>query len=149
MISETYETLNAEDVGDQAEIQSAPTEEPIEEDRENISDEINYAEILESDLAELRSSFPEITGISDITELKNPLRYGELRDLGLSAKEAYLASGGAKSRYDNRAHLTRSVPKGASYQRGGIPRHELGIMKDLFEGISERELERLYKKVTR
>jgi len=109
---------------------------------------VDFAKRVEEDLEQIRNEFPSLYGINDITDLKNPLRFGALRDLGLTAKEAFLASGGAKSGYDNRAHLTSSVPKRAS---SGIEmtRKEYEIAKDLFSELSDSEIKKLYKKVTK
>ena len=52
----------------------------------------NYEEIIAEDIKLLKAEFPELYAMEDITELENPLRYAALRDLGLSAQEAYLAT---------------------------------------------------------
>ena len=59
---------------------------------------IDYAAIAEEDLRILKEEFPELYGASDITELDDPLRYAALRDLGLSPREAYLATAKPKRR---------------------------------------------------
>lgn len=111
-------------------------------------DEIDYAKRVEDDLDEIRKLFPSFYGITDISDLKNPLRFGALRDLGLTVKEAFLASGGARSVYDNRAHLTASVPKRAS---SGIEmtRKEYEVVKDLFSSLSDSEIKKLYQRATK
>ena len=83
-----------------------------------------------------------------ITDLKNPLRYGALRDLGLSAREAYLASGGRKERNDNRSHLFSSVPAKTSSRFCEIPRADLYAAREIFTDMSDSEIRNLYKKVT-
>ena len=117
-------------------------------ENEDAEDNVDYAKRVEEDLEQIRNEFPALFGINDITDLKNPLRFGALRDLGLTAKEAFLASGGAKSGYDNRAHLTSSVPKRAS---SGIEmtRKEYEVAKDLFSDLSDSEIKGLYKRVTK
>ena len=117
-------------------------------ENEDAEDNVDYAKGVEEDLEQIRNEFPALFGINDITDLKNPLRFGALRDLGLTAKEAFLASGGAKSGYDNRAHLTSSVPKRAS---SGIEmtRKEYEVAKDLFSDLSDSEIKGLYKRVTK
>ena len=79
---------------------------------------IDYAAVLDADMAELRAEFPELEELKDIYDLANPVRFGALRDLGLTAKEAYLASGGKRTVYDNRRHLTASVPRTARSSAG-------------------------------
>ncbi len=111
--------------------------------------EIDYAALLNSDIEELKSTFPELGAMESIDELSDPIRFGALRDLGLTAKEAYLASGGRKRAYDNRTHLVSSVPGGARSAGDGISRQELDVARDLFSGMSESEIQRLYRKVTK
>ena len=108
----------------------------------------DYAEIVESDLRALRAAYPELSEIKSITELENPLRYAELRDLGLSPKEAYLATGGHRKRADNRAHLSSAVPRGAGSPRSNMTQAELERARELFPGLGDAELHGLYKKVS-
>lgn len=110
--------------------------------------EIDYAQRVEEDLEQIRKQFPNLYGINDISDLKNPLRFGALRDLGLTVQEAFLASGGAKFVYDNRTHLTASVPKRAS---SGIEmsRKEYEVVKDLFSDLSDAEIKKLYQRATK
>lgn len=111
-------------------------------------EEAFYRALIESDLEELRLAFPETRNITDITELENPLRYARLRDLGLSAKEAYLATSPKRHRIDTRAHLTSAVSRIASSPKGALTKRELDSVRDLFAGMSDSEIQNLYKKVT-
>ena len=115
--------------------------------RDEQADEVDYGAVIESDLKELRAQFPELRGIADITELSNPLRYAALRDLGLTPREAYLATSDRPRRPDNRAHLSVAVPRGAGEARGGMSREELLRARELFSGMSDTELQSLYRKV--
>lgn len=109
----------------------------------------DYEQLIREDIRTLLKEFPELPENFEISELNNPVRFGALRDLGLSAKEAFLATGGAKRKaQDNRAHLTASVPRGAVSSLSPIPRGELNIARQLFSDMSEGELERLYRKVS-
>jgi hypothetical protein len=122
------------------------------EAEENQSDEaesggIDYSVIEREDVEALRGEFPELSGISSITELENPLRYGALRDLGLSPVEAYLATSGRKKSADNRYHLFASPAIAASNQ-GTISEKEMEAARDIFPDISDKEIRKLYKKVT-
>ena len=110
---------------------------------------VDYDEIARADLEELKASFPELSEISSISMIENPLRYAALRDLGLSAKEAYLATNAHRVKYDNRSHLRSSVPKSASAPTGILTRCELEAARELFSGLSDREIQKLYKKVSR
>ncbi len=118
-----------------------PAAEPVESD-------VDYAAVLSADIDELKASFAELGTMQSIDELADPVRFGALRDLGLTAKEAYLASGGKKRTYDNRTHLFSSVPASARSAVAGISRQELDMAKSIFDGMSDSEIQKLYRKVT-
>ncbi len=135
--------------------------ESVGEVPENTSDEmpegeeeaegIDYAALAAEDLVALRREFPELSALSDLTELHNPARYGALRDLGLSAREAYLATEPPRRipRGDNRAHLHSAVPKAVRGVGDGMSDGELSAARELFFGLGDAELHRLYQKVTK
>ncbi len=108
----------------------------------------DYEAIVREDIAFLRSQFSELKDLQDISELENPLRYASLRDLGLSAEEAYLATT-KKRRVDNRSHLYPSVPRHSSVPDSSMSEGELISARELFPDISDREIRSLYKKVTK
>jgi len=110
---------------------------------------VDYGLIEKQDLEELHALFPHLRDKTSIMELDNPLRYAALRDLGLSAKEAYLATSEPIRKYDNRSHLTSSVPRSAAAPSGTLTRGELEAARELFSGLSDREIQKLYKKVSR
>ena len=130
-------------------IPEAVTEEAPAPKAEPTQDEVDYAAVLGADIEELKATFPELGGMQNIDELADPVRFGALRDLGLTAKEAYLASGGKKRSYDNRTHLISSVPGGARSAVDGISRVELDMARDIFGSMSEGEIQKLYRKVTK
>ncbi len=148
----TEETAPTED-------DAAPTEEEAEapESFEALPDistppkeETDYEKLIEEDLALLENSFPELSGIKDITELENPTRYAALRDLGLSPAEAYKATSTRRAQYsDNRAHLQSSAPRTARSSASQMTYRELESAREIFSDISDAEIQRLYKKVTR
>ena len=117
------------------------------EEKEAVREESDYENLLASDMRELSAEFSAESEIK-ITDLKNPIRYGALRDLGLTPKEAYLASGGKKERSDNRAHLSSSVPRAMTAAFSEIPRGDLEAARELFGDMSDSEIRNLYKKVT-
>lgn len=117
------------------------------EENQPVTQETDYSVIEREDVEALKEDFPELSGISSITELENPLRYGALRDLGLSPAEAYLASCGRKRSADNRYHLFASPVITASHQ-GSISEKEMEAARDIFPDISDKEIRKLYKKVT-
>ena len=120
------------------EIPEAKEEEPSEKDS-----------VIDGDLKELREEFPELSELCSITELTNPVRYAELRDLGLSPAEAYILTSRRKQIYDNRSHLTATVPTAAKSPGSGMSARELEEARQLFGDISDSEIYKLYKKVTK
>lgn len=119
------------------------------EDIKDEGDSIDYEELERADMEELCSLFPNLRGKTKITELDNPLRYAALRDLGLTPKEAYLATSEPIQKYDNRSHLKSSVPRSAAAPADILTRSELEAARELFSGLSDREIQKLYKKVSR
>ena len=125
------------------------TEENVSTGVENFNDE-DYEALIARDLEILRASIPELENIKDISELENPVRYGALRDLGLSPEEAWRATSvNARRHTDNRAHLRSSAPKAVHADTLDMSYRELQAARELFSGISDAEIQRLYKKVTR
>ena len=110
---------------------------------------VTAEETVENDLTELRCGFPELSEIKSITELKNPTRYAALRDLGLSAEEAYLATNGRVARTDNRSHIISGVPVSAKIPTSGMSRAQMEDARELFRDLSDSEIQRLYQKVTK
>ena len=109
----------------------------------------DYAALAAADMRELCELFPELSGKKSITELDDPLRYAALRDLGLTPREAYLATAKIRPRYDNRSHLKSDVPRGTANGGDELLGKELDECRELFFGLSDREIQKLYKKVTR
>lgn len=127
-----------------------PDDERVQAPEEPEEELVDYRELAEADLAQLRAQFPQLSRISHLSELDNPRRYAELREAGLSPKEALLATDDSRlrqRRYDNRAHLYSAVPKGAG---GGVSMtaSELSAARNLFEGLSDAELTALYRRAT-
>ena len=114
---------------------------------ENPEDSIDYAALAREDLRTLSEEFPELRGIDSITRLPNALRYGELRDMGLSAREAYLATGRIAPKRDNRSHLHSSVPRGAGGGGSSMSYSELCQARELFSSLSDADIQKLYKRV--
>ena len=138
-----------EDVLEDSKEEKIPTvQEPAENQPEAISEPIDYAKIVKEDIRTLSLEFPELKHLTDISELDNPLRYGALRDLGLTPQEAYLATSRRRRVQDNRAHLERTVPRGASAPPGAMSDKELCEARAIFSDITDAEIKRLYKKVT-
>lgn len=135
------------DVESTKEIAHASPDATIEAENREEYDAVNYEAIIAEDLARLKTEFPELSNIRDITELENPLRYAALRDLGLDAAEAYLAST-KRRRQDTRSHLRSAYGRSASSPPGMMTQRELSAARELFGNLSDSEIQRLYKKVT-
>lgn len=101
-----------------------------------------------SDLETLKDKFSELRSVNDISLLPNATRYGELRALGLTAEEAYLASRGRRVS-DSRAHLADSFPRGAKAPASPMTRRELHEARELFGDLDDSQIIKLYRKVTR
>ena len=146
-------------------VQSADAEPAVENDGDAEPDEENdggepdeptspeqtdYAQVIAEDVAALKASFPELKDLSDITELDNPIRYAALRDMGLTAAEAYLATTPRRAVYDNRSHLSGAFPRAKSTPpTSGMSRSEWAAARELFSDLSDSEIHELYKKATR
>lgn len=127
--------------------ETSADDKPSENDVNEANVETDYAELAKKDARELRSEFPELSQLSSVTELDDPIRYGALRDLGLTPREAYLAT--RKSpKVDNRSHLrpTRSVARGAAPL---MTEAEMNAAREIFSGVSDAEIRQLYKRVTK
>lgn len=113
-----------------------------------VEDTVDYEALIASDIDTLKSEFAELKGINDITDLNNPLRYAALRDLGLSPSEAYMATAKRRTQ-DTRSHLRSAHGRNAATSIGMMSQYELTTARELFPGMSDSELQRLYKKVTK
>ena len=100
----------------------------------------------EQDLRALIAEFPELR--SAVRGGISTKRYGELRSLGLSVREAYLAASAPRGQ-DNRAHIVSGVPGGARSPEIGMSSAEMEIARSIFHGLSEQEIKRLYSVVTK
>ena len=103
---------------------------------------------LEDDIAVLSAKHPELGRCESPEELIRVERYEELRALGLSEEEAYLATARRARRPDNRQHLTSSVTGGVGSPSSAMSERELRAARELFYGMSDAEIRRLYKKVS-
>lgn len=109
------------------------------------------------DLESLKKSFPGAEQYKDIDEIPNAEKFKRFRDLGLSAKEAYVAanpdavlsnaasSARQASLNEAKSHLQSVVPKGSKDNSVTMPRAELLQWRDLFPDKSDKEILNLYK----
>ena len=147
------EEIISNELSEEAELSAVEEEikEPKLEEAEAATDEvapsIDYANLVREDVMALRAEFSELSSLTDVTELDNPLRYAALRDLGLSPREAYLATATKqRSRTDNRAHLYSTPPRAVG--GASMPEAELSAAREIFGDLSDAEIRKLYKKVT-
>lgn len=151
-MDELYET--SADVDNESAVEGASEAEELTEkggeaaDTADTVDTPDYEAIIASDVSELSSEFPELKDLKDITELNNPLRYAALRDLGLTPREAYLATAKRPVK-DTRSHLIAARGRSAAASIGMMSQDELSAARDLFPSLSDSELQKLYKRVTK
>lgn len=139
--------MNEKMVTTQEEIIFGEPSDDLCEHQEDEGVEDSFSIDYEEDLAVIEESLPELSGA--IKDFRENGRYTELRALGLSPKEAYLATCPIEKRIDNRSHLTGSVPKAANAPSYAMSKEELSIARSLFDGLDDSEIRNLYKKVTK
>ncbi len=102
---------------------------------------------LDSDLDELREEFPELAARESVSELDNPTRYAALRELGLTPREAYLATAKRAPRTDSRSHLSDSFHGTKAAPISQMTRGELLTARELFSDLNDGQIHELYKRV--
>lgn len=147
---QSEETAATETIEETApEATDEPNEENIDSSEDETAESVDYAALAAEDLAELKAQFPALKELPSLAALPNPVRYAELRDMGLSPKEAYLATGGtARRRSDNRAHLLSAVPRASALATNLPSGAEMAEARRLFSNLTDAQIHRLYKKVT-
>ena len=144
-VADTAESIPAaapEDAAPPREEVSTPAPEVAAEDTPD------YAALASADLSALKEEFAHLTSLCSLAELPDPGRYGELRELGLTPKEAYLAIGGTVRRAsDNRAHLTSAVPRTSALGADLPTTEQMAEARRIFTDLSDEQIYRLYKKV--
>jgi len=147
MLDEVNESLQNKPKEIDTSANEAPIETESAESTADGEDGIDYALVVSEDLRILREEFPELSEIEDICELNDPLRYAALRELGLSPEEAYLATS-KRQKKDNRSHLFATKTVSVS-RNGAMSDSELAAAREIFTDISDREIRKLYKRVTK
>ncbi len=111
-----------------------------------------------ADTEALNHLFPSLA-LTSLGELDAPVRFAELRELGLSVEEAFYASnyrmlaGTAAlptpdERRAGKAHMTTARPS-ASGKGFEVPPSVLHQAHRIFEGMSDREIASLYKRTAK
>lgn len=137
-------------------IPTSPCEELTEAAEENIDstedgdNTPDFSALAAEDLSALREAFPALADMASLAELPEPLRYGELREAGLSPVEAFCASHHKlliPRHTDGRTHLSPSIGRASSAPGGRISASALSDARELFPSLSDREIEALYRRV--
>ena len=122
-------------------------------------EEVDYRKRAEEDMRDLVRLFPELSPDGEsitLGELRNPTRFAELREAGLSVEEAFLASNyrmlamrptDISDNENAKAHLTPALPR-SNGRVSSMPTSLLLRSRSLFEGLSDAELASLYRRVT-
>ena len=98
-----------------------------------------------NDLRELQNQFPALRGIESITELRHPEEYLRFRSLGLTPREALLATGEHPTDTPRAPRVTSPIAVRTRGER--IPDYYLKMAREIFGNLSDREIQALYKKV--
>ena len=98
-----------------------------------------------SDLRELQNQFPALRGIESITELRHPEEYLRFRSLGLTPREALLATGEHPTDTPRTPRVTSPIAVRTRGER--IPDYYLKMAREIFGNLSDKEIQALYKKV--
>ena len=111
-----------------------------------------FEKLLRSDLAVLARRFPERFSSGAVDDLPNAVRYGELREAGLSPVEAFCASHyesllETQRAPSNRAHLESCIPRTARPAADRMSTADLEMARSLFPSLPDSEIEGLYRRV--
>lgn len=128
------------------------------EEAQKMYKQVMMERMVAADMNELHSMFPETKDITKLEDIPNCQRYAELRDMGLSVKEAYSAANpeGRREAVANsvkqqtinasKSHLKSNVPIGAKDTSVKISRGEMEMYREMFPNKSDKEILALYKK---
>ena len=111
--------------------------------------EVDYARLAAEDLAEIKRLDPAYAPAAHLSELPFARRYAELRDMGLSVAEALAAAAPRFQRIDGRAHLRSMAPRAKGATEGTLDHARMKEAKLLFHGLTEAEINALYRRVSR
>lgn len=119
-----------------------------------------FDRMIEKDIAAIRQAYPEMHDLSSVKEFDDPKRFGELRDRGLSASEAFLvtnragleaarkkqkeAAEAAAAKQAGKAHLTGDGGRSAQTS-DEVPPEVRKTMLGMYPDISDKEMKRLYR----
>ena len=122
-----------------------PKADPAEETPPDVPD---YATQAAEDLKEIRRLDPAYAALTHLGELPHARRFAQLRDLGLSVKEALAASNPRLGRSDGREHLRPPMGRALHTAREGGPgMREMEEARTLFSDLDDRQIAALYRRV--
>ena len=136
------EEVPAEPAEPPASVETTPAEEASGQD------EVDYARLAAEDLAEIKRLDPAYAPAAHLSELPFARRFAQLRDLGLSVREALAAARPQFERTDGRAHLTPVSPRGTRTPEGVLDRERMREARMLFGDLSDAEINALYRRVS-
>ena len=132
-------------------------QENISDAPQNVVESPDYESLAKEDLNEIKRLFPNLSELCDIRELDNVARFGELRDSGLSVKEAFIATNFERlltsltekaARSDGKSHLRSAVPTVSAPPAASMSAEQLRSAREIFGNLTDKEIESLYKRVS-
>lgn len=113
-----------------------------------------------ADLAAVHAAYPDAKKYTDVDQFPNSQRFKALCDAGATPEEAFRAThpeeiaahvaaavkAGAR---DSKDHIRSNVPRGAKDNSVHISRAEMDMYREMFPGISDKEIIRKYRDVTK
>ena len=119
-----------------------------------------FERLAAADIAELHATYPETTVYKHIKDMPIEVakKFAKFRDAGLTAKEAYAAANPdgvrtsvassvrKQTQHESKSHLTAVSSKAAREPSATMTKKELAEWRDLFPGMSDKEIQALYKK---
>ena len=129
-----------------------------QEEAQRVYKEVMLQRMIDTDMNELHSLFPETKAVTKFEELPNARRYAELRDMGLTPKEAYSAANPEARREAvvasvkqqtinaSKSHLKSNVPVASKDTSVKISRGDMEMYREMFPNKSDKEIIALYKK---
>lgn len=115
-----------------------------------------FENLKKADLAALHAAYPETAGLDDVEKMENFRRFAELRDKGLSVKEAYAAANPEAMRKSaaergkrlagTKAHIKSAAPKGAAGESTDMPPREMARWREMFPGYTDKQIKELFKR---
>ena len=110
-----------------------------------------------ADLAEVHAAYPDTKIYTSVKDFPNFREFARLRDLKLSPKQAYIASHPdavrqnvaaatrQQSLNETKKHLKPAVSKTSKDNTITMTKRELAECRDLFPGMSDKEIMKLYR----